>query len=30
MKQFSIYYEHKTIFTKKRLAMKMGLSYCAL
>lgn len=30
MKQFSIYYEHKTIFTKKRSAMKMGLSYFAL
>ncbi len=30
MKRFSIYYGHKIIFTKKRSAMKMGLSYFAL
>lgn len=30
MKQISIYYGHKTIFTKKRSVKKMGLSYFAL
>ncbi len=30
MKKFSIYYGYKTIFTKKRSVMKMGLSYFAL
>ena len=30
MKRLSIYYRHKTIFTKKRSVMKMGLSYFAL
>ena len=30
MKRLSIYYGHKTIFTKKRSVMKMGLSYFAL